>query len=750
MKKTDEALLYHSHPTPGKLAIVPTKPCESARDLSLAYSPGVAKPCLEIASNPEDVYRYTGKGNLVAVITNGTAVLGLGDIGPKAAKPVMEGKAVLFKTFADIDVFDLELDCSSTAQFIETVAALAPTFGGINLEDIKAPECFEIEETLKKRLDIPVFHDDQHGTAIIAGAALLNALEVAGKPISEISLVVNGAGAAAIACCHLLLKIGLRKDQIILCDSKGVINQARFDEVNGHKRDFISSTKASTLEQALKGADVFFGLSVAGALTPTMLSSMAKNPIVFAMANPDPEIDYPTAKKTRPDAIIATGRSDYPNQVNNVLGFPFVFRGALDVQARGINEEMKLAAVYALAKLAKEPVPDSVRQAYGNASFSYGPEYLIPKPFDPRVLYYVAPAVAKAAMESGLARKEIDLEEYEFKLKSKQHHGRVVLRSFQTLAKQSTGKRIAFSEGAHPKVLKAAAMVREEGVAVPVLMGERAKIESIAKGLDIDASQFEIIDPLKDERYPSFVEAYFRSKSRSGITFADAQRAMRNEHLYACSLLLHEDVDGLISGVDENYPHMVKPILEIIGLRAEAKRAAGLYLVSIKEQLYFFADTTLNLKVDSRVLADIALMAADFARSMNITPRVAMLSFSNFGSVDHPMAKMVRDAKDLVLEVAPELEIDGEMQADAAVVEEILREKFPFSRLSSPANILVFPDMQSGNISYKLLQRLGGARVIGPVLLGLNAPAYVMQRHAGVDEIFNMAIIASAQAAMKK
>ena len=749
MSDFQDALDYHEFPTPGKIATVLTKSCETVRDLSLAYSPGVAVPCLEIAKDQSAVYRYTSKANLVAVISNGTAVLGLGDIGPHASKPVMEGKGVLFKSFAGIDVFDLELDCKDPERFVDAVVALGPTFGGINLEDIKAPECFYIETELKKRLDIPVFHDDQHGTAIIAGAALLNALEIIGKKLDSITLVVSGAGAAAIACANLLFRLGLPRENLLMVDSTGVIYAGRKEGMNSFKSEFAVETDRRSLADAMNGADVFFGLSAKDLLTPEMLLTMAENPIVFAMANPDPEIDYNLAKATRSDVIVATGRSDFPNQVNNVLGFPYIFRGALDVRARGINEEMKMAAVRALAALAKESVHESVHAAYGGVGFSFGPEYLIPKPFDPRVLYYVAPAVAKAAMETGMARETVDLDEYTLRLKGKQNKGRIVLRGFYDVARQAATKRIAFPEGSNPKVLKAAAMAFEEGIAAPVLIGKRSKIVEEAKALEIDISKFEVIEPPTDERYALYVERYYRMHCRKGITQVEAERAVRLENIFANMMLSEKDVDGVICGVDRSFPSMMRPILEMVGLQEGAATAAGLFLVSVGERLFFFSDTAINIDMTSEKLADIALMTAEFAESMAVVPRVAMLSFSNFGSTRHPAVQMIREAKSLVKARRPQLQIDGEMQADTAVVSSIIQENYPFCELEGAANVLVFPDMQSGNIAFKLLQHLGDARIIGPIILGLKAPAYVLQRHAKVDEIFNMITVAVAQASIR-
>jgi len=748
MSEKEAALNYHEFPTPGKIEVVPTKPCDTARDLSLAYSPGVAEPCLAIAENEQDVFRYTSKGNLVAVISDGTAVLGLGNIGPSASKPVMEGKGVLFKAFAGIDVFDIELNCKDVDSFIETVAAMEPTFGGINLEDIKAPECFEIETRLKERLDIPVFHDDQHGTAIIASAGLLNALEVCGKKIEEVKMVVSGAGASAIACTNLCIALGLKRENILMVDSKGVIYKGRAEGMNQFKEPFANETDRRTLADALVDADVFLGLSMKDVLKPEMLLSMADDPIVFAMANPDPEINYELAKSTRDDVIIATGRSDYPNQVNNVLGFPFIFRGALDVRAKGINEEMKMAAVKALAQLAKEPVTDDVKAAYGNTDFSFGRDYIIPKPFDPRVLYHVSPAVAKAAIDSGMARQEIDIEEYILKLKATTNKGRVMLRRYYNMARKSSKKRIVYSEGANERVLAAAMMAKSEGIAEPVLVGCEKEIQEQVQKLDLDISGIEIIDPKNNDFYEKYVDLYYSLRKRKGATITEAKEAPRIPNIFSSLLLKEGEVDGMICGVDRYFARQVRPVFEIIGLKENYKTSAALYIVSIADKLLFFADAAINLEMDSEKMAEIAIMSAEFAESMNIEPRVGMLSFSNFGSVKHESAGMVRKATELARAKNPSLIIEGEIQADTALDEGILKGTYPFSQLSESANVLVFPDMQSANISYKLLQRLGGARVVGPVILGLAAPAYVVQRHASIDEIFNMTTVAVAQASM--
>jgi malate dehydrogenase (oxaloacetate-decarboxylating)(NADP+) len=748
MSLKKDALHYHEFPTPGKLAVVPTKPCETAHDLALAYSPGVAEPCLRIEKNPEDAYRYTAKGNLVAVISNGTAVLGLGDIGALAGKPVMEGKAVLFKSFADIDVFDLELDCKDPEKLVDMIAALAPSFGGINLEDIKAPECFYIEQELQRRLQIPVFHDDQHGTAIVTAAAFLNGLLLTKRSIETVRLVANGAGASALACVRLLISLGLPRQNVILCDTTGVIYRGRSSGMNSFKAEFAADTEARTLADALVGADVFLGLSSKGALLPEMLAQMAPNPLVFAMANPDPEIEYEVARAARPDAILATGRSDYPNQINNVLGFPYIFRGALDCRARAINEPMKLAAVHALAALARESVPDTVRRAYAQQDFSFGTEYLIPKPFDPRVLYYVAPAVAKAAMESGVAGLSLDIAAYTLRLKGKQNHGREMLDCYYHLARKSKHKRIVFPDAANPKIIKAALMAQAEGLADPIFIGVQAKIEEIAKRLEVDISGIQIIEPDRDSRCEQYAQALFNSQARRGVTRSIARKELTRSHIFGTMMVASGDADGMVCGVERNYPQLVRPILRHIGPRPGVKTCAGMYIVSIRGRLLFFADTAINITLNSEQLAEVGLLTAEFAASMNVQPRVAFLSFSNFGSSEHSASQVVRGAKDMLQARAPHLQVEGEMQADTALQLDVLREHYPFCTLDGPANVLIFPDMQSGNIAFKLLQHLGGARVVGPVILGLRAPAYVVQRHADVDEIFNMITVASAQASL--
>ncbi len=750
MEEQSKALRYHSDPVPGKLAIVSTKPCDTAAELSLAYSPGVSEPCLAIERDPNLIYKYTAKGNLVAVISNGTAVLGLGNIGAEASKPVMEGKAILFKRFADIDVFDLELKSTNTDEFVNTVVNLAPTFGGINLEDIKSPECFEIEEALKAKLDIPVFHDDQHGTAIIASAALINALEVTNRKITDIKLVISGAGAAAIACARLLVRLGLPRENIFLCDTKGVVYRGRAEGMNKYKEEFATVTSARSLADALRGADVFFGLSKKDALSPEMLLTMAANPIVFAMANPDPEIPYDIAKATRPDVIVATGRSDFPNQVNNVLGFPFIFRGALDVRAKAINDEMKLAAVYALARLAKESVPESVRQAYGDQDFRFGPDYLIPKPFDPRVLYYVAPAVAEAAIATGVAREAINIGEYTLNLKGKNNRGRDLISRFYQIARTQQSTRIALVEGRDPRVLTAAAMATEEGLAAITLIGDKQAIESAAANCGVNLDEMEILDPALYSHLSKLQNRYKEIRSLRNGTLVKIEEIISTDVVFANLLLAEGIVDGLVCGVNQIYRTMAKPIVEILGFDDDAVAAAGLHIASLNNQTFLLADTTMNADMTSEKLANTALLAAKFAVQLGIEPRVALLSFSSFGSFQHPNSDLVCRAREIVREKNPQLEIRGEMQADLAMMPHLFSSDYPESLLTGPANVLVFPDMQSGNIAYKLLQRLAGARIVGPILLGIKSPAHIMNRHATSDDVFNMIAVTAAQAALKR
>ncbi len=736
-----DALEYHRlKGQPGKLSIVPTKPMETQRDLSLAYSPGVAIPVLEIEKQPDDAYEYTAKGNLVAVISNGTAILGLGNRGALASKPVMEGKAVLFKRFADVDVFDIEVNATDPDELIRVVAAIAPTFGGINLEDIKAPECFYIEETLKEMLDIPVFHDDQHGTAIISNAGLLNALEIVGKDIGEIKMVVNGAGASAISCTKLAIRLGVKPENILMCDSRGVIHTGRSD-LNQYKAQFAVDTDARTLEDAIRGADVFFGLSVADVLTPEMVKSMAERPIIFAMANPDPEIRYEVAKEARPDCIMATGRSDYPNQVNNVLGFPFIFRGALDVRARAINEEMKLAAVRALASLAKQDVPDSVLRAYGLESLKFGPEYIIPKPLDPRVLLWEAPAVAQAAMDTGVARKHIDIEAYRQQLAFRMGKGEQVRHFIMNKARSSGGtKRLVFAEGEESKIIRAAAIVADENIAHPILLGDETRIREIIQKLGLDFTP-EVINPRTYPRLDAYTKRFYEMRQRKGLTFSHASKRILEPNIFGPMMVHMGDADAFVSGLTYEYPEVIRPALQIHHTAPTAQRVAGVYLMIVDDRVYLFTDATVNIDPSAEDLADIACLAADFARQLEITPRVAFLSFSNFGSTPHPFSNKVRQAVRIVKERCPDFLVDGEMQADTAVVPEIVEERFPFSAVKD-ANVLVFPSLESANIAYKLLARLGKARAIGPILLGMGAPVHVLQTGDDVNDIVQVAAVA--------
>ncbi len=738
----EDALEYHRlKGKPGKLAIIPTKPMDTQRDLSLAYSPGVAEPVLEIEKDPELAYEYTAKGNLVAVISNGTAILGLGDRGALASKPVMEGKAVLFKKFADVDVFDIEVNTHDPDELIRVVAAIAPTFGGINLEDIKAPECFYIEEKLKEMLDIPVFHDDQHGTAIISAAALANALELVGKRHDEIRIAISGAGASAISCAELAIRWGVRRENIMLVDSKGVVYKGRKEGMNPYKERFAVETDARTLADAVRGADVFYGLSVANVLTPEMVKTMAERPIIFAMANPDPEIRPELAREARPDVIIATGRSDYPNQVNNVLGFPFIFRGALDVRARAINEEMKMAASRALAALAKEDVPDSVLRAYGLESLKFGPDYIIPKPLDPRVLLWEAPAVAQAAMESGVARKKIDIDEYREQLAYRLGKGEQVRHFIMNKAKAAGGKkRIAFAEGEESKVLRAAAIIQEEGIGIPVLIGRKAVIEERLQTLGLDCA-LEIVDPATFLRLEAYAQAYYELRQRKGMTLQMARKRIREANVFGAMMVKMGDADAFISGLTYEYPEVIRPALQIHHTKPEATRAAGVYLMIVDDRVYFFTDATVNIDPTSEDLAEIACLAADFARQLEVEPRIAFLSFSNFGSTPHPLSEKVRRAVELVKARRPDLIVDGEMQADTAVVPSIIEERYPFSAVKD-ANVLVFPSLESANIAYKLLARLGKAKAIGPILLGIGAPVHVMQTGDDVNDIVQIAAVA--------
>ncbi len=742
-----DALEYHSMGRKGKIEVISTKPCQTAADLSLAYSPGVAEPCLAIEKNPDDAYKYTAKGNLVAVVSNGTAVLGLGNLGALAGKPVMEGKGILFKRFADIDVFDIELDTENPDEIIRACQLLEPTFGGINLEDIKAPECFYIEEELKKTMKIPVFHDDQHGTAIISSAALLNALELVGKKMGDIRIVVNGAGASANSCAKLAIALGVRRENLIMCDTKGVIYKGRTVGMNPYKELFAAETELRTLEEAAKGADVLFGLSVKGAFTADMVRSMAPNPIIFAMANPDPEITPAEAFAVRSDVIMATGRSDYPNQVNNVLGFPFIFRGALDVRATGINEEMKLAAVKALAKLTREEVPDSVSKAYGNVKFSFGRDYIIPKPFDPRVLLHVAPAVAQAAMDTGVARQPIeDMEKYIEHLESTQGKSKEIMRYIINKAKTDP-KRVAFPEGDNEKMLRAAQILVDEGIARPILIGNSIKIRNKIDDLGLSLDDVQIVDTENSKYTEPYAKELYRLRQRKGITENEAGRIIRRKsrNHFGAMMVRMGDADAMLSGIDAHYPETIRPALEVIGKQPNLTSVHGMYMMVFKKGVYFMADTTVEIDPSAEELAETAILAAQNVKVFDIDPRVAMLSFSNFGSVRHPLSDKVRKAVEIVKERAPELIIDGEMQADTAVVQELL-DHFSFSKLKQTANVLIFPDLNSGNIAYKLLARLGGAEAIGPILMGMQKPVHVLQRGDDVSDIVNMAAIAVVDA----
>ncbi|MDP9193297.1 MAG: NADP-dependent malic enzyme [Acidobacteriota bacterium] len=740
--KRDEALEYHSGGRPGKIEVVPTKPTATQRDLSLAYTPGVAIPCLEIAANPADVYKYTAKGNLVAVITNGTAVLGLGDIGAAAGKPVMEGKGVLFKRFADIDVFDIEIDTHDTEEFIRCVKLLEPTFGGINLEDIAAPACFEIEERLKASMNIPVFHDDQHGTAIISAAALVNALEVAGKKIEDVRIVISGAGAAAMACLRLYIKLGLKKENVLLVDRHGVIFKGRKDDMTSYKEEFAADTDRRTLSDAFVNADIFIGLSAGGIVSQDMIKSMAPDPIVFAMANPTPEIGYEEAVAARPDVIMATGRSDYPNQVNNVLGFPFIFRGALDCRATTINDEMKLAASHALANLAKEDVPDSVLRAYGNERMSFGREYLIPKPFDYRVLLNVPVAVARAAAETGVAQLPIeDYDEYRRRLESMLGRSRGMMHELYGRARQNP-KRIVFPEGDQEKIIRAAKILIDEKLAHPILLVHREEIGALLRKYNVDESKITIIDINRSPDYERYAQRFHELRRRHGITVADSHRILNSRNYYAMMMLDAGDADGVIAGLRAYYPATLKPALQIVKTRPGVKHVSGAYLLMFKNRMLILADTTVNISPDSETLAEIAEQTAETAKRFNLEPRIAMISFSDFGSTQHAHTTKVRDAVEILKKRRPDLIVEGEMQADTAVVPEIAQQDHPWSAIQGDANVLVFSNLDAANAAYKLLWRLGGAEVIGPILQGIAKPVHVLQRGVDVNDIVNMAAIA--------
>ena len=746
-----DALQYHSQGKPGKIEVVSTKPCSTQRDLSLAYTPGVAEPCLEIEKNPDDAYRYTAKGNLVAVVSNGTAVLGLGNIGALAGKPVMEGKGVLFKRFADVDVFDIELNSENSDDIIKTVQMLEPTFGGINLEDIKAPECFYIEEELKKTMNIPVFHDDQHGTAIISGAALINAVEIVKKKLDKIKVVFSGAGAAGIACAKHYEMLGVKHDNVILVDTKGVVYKGRKEGMNKYKEYFAVDTEMRTLEEVMKGADVFCGVSAKDILTKDMVKSMAKDPIIFAMANPDPEISYPDAVDARKDVIMATGRSDYPNQVNNVLGFPFIFRGALDVRASVINDEMKMAASYALAKLAKEDVPDSVIRAYGKDRIEFGREYIIPKPFDSRVLTWVAPAIAKAAMDSGVARNPIkDFEEYRDALEARLGRWHEVTRFFIHKA-QTDPKRIVFPEGEEAKILRAAQIIVDYKIAKPILLGHPERIYEKIKelGLNFEKNEIEIIQPSKSPNFDTYVQALYELRKRKGISLYDAKRIIKTANGFGMVMVREGDADGLISGLTQHYPETIKPALQIIGKEAGTHCIAGLYILVFKNSTIFIADSTINIDPNAEELAEIAILSAETVKNFGILPKVAMLSFSNFGSTKHKLTEKVSRATEIVKSRMPDLIVEGEMFADTAMNPETISTYYPFSKLKDKANLLICPDLTSANIAYKLLASIGGAVAIGPILMGINKPVYLLGQESYVDDIVNITAMAVFEAKRK-
>ena len=744
--RDQDALDYHSSTPAGKISVNPTKPCRTQRDLSLAYTPGVAVPCMEIYNDPNAVYKYTAKGNLVAVVTNGTAVLGLGNIGPAAGKPVMEGKGVLFKRFADIDVFDIELATADPKEIIRACQMLEPTFGGINLEDIKAPECFEIEEELRKTLSIPVFHDDQHGTAIISGAAMMNAVEIAGKTLEGIRMVINGAGASAIACAEHYIELGVKREHIIICDTKGVVYQGRVEGMNAFKSRLANDTPCRTLSEALVDADVFVGLSQGNCVTGDMVKPMAPNPVIFAMANPNPEISPEIALAARPDAIMATGRSDYPNQVNNVLGFPFIFRGALDVRARTINAAMKLAATRALAALAKQDVPDAVRRAYGVEQMEFGREYIIPTPFDSRVLIEVSAAVAKAAMDSGVAQHTINIDQYKLDLERRLGQSHHVMRMMIQKARRKPC-RVVFPEGEEPKILRACQILLDEQIAKPILIGNEARIEELTHELHLDLTGVRIVDPAAFAPMASYVDAYYQMRQRKGITRTEAEALRTDPTRFGAMMLSQGEADALIAGVSQHYPDTIRPALEVIPLAKQYRKVAGMYvLITPRGDMFFLADTTVNIEPSAEDLAEIAIMTAHKARSFDVEPRVALLSFSNFGSSRHPLAQKVAKAVEIIRRRDPELKVDGEMQADTAVVPEILEQTYPFSRLKGGANVLVFPNLESGNIAYKLLMRIGGAEAIGPILMGLSKPVHVLQRGCEVDDIVKIAAIAAVDA----
>ena len=741
----EDALDYHRQEPPGKIAIETTKPTNTQRDLSLAYSPGVAAPCREIRDSPESVFEYTAKGNLVAVVSDGSATLGLGDIGPQASKPVMEGKGVLFKRFADIDVFDLELDTSGPEGMVQAVAAMEPTFGGINLEDIKAPECFEVESRLRDRLDIPVFHDDQHGTAIISGAALLNAAELAGKDLGELEVVFSGAGASAIASARFYVSLGVERENITMCDSSGIITESRSEAVNRFKQEFASDRPEGDLADAMDGADVFVGLSVGGVVDQEMVRSMAPNPIVFAMANPDPEIGYEAAKSARDDTVImATGRSDYPNQVNNVLGFPFIFRGALDVRATEINEAMKVAAARALADLARQDVPDAVVKAYGDEPLQFGPEYIIPKPLDPRVLFEVTPAVAEAAIESGCARTDLNTDTYVEALEGRLGKSREMMRVVLNKAK-SDPKRVVLAEGGDEKMIRAAYQLVDQGIARPLLIGDRDRIDAVVETLGLSFEP-DVLDPAAAD-LDRYAEWLYEQRQRKGVTRREAAELVQNGDYLGSVLVEMDEADALLTGLTHHYPSALRPPLEVVGTAPDAEYAAGVYMLTFKNRVVFCADATVNVDPDADVLAEVTRHTAELARRFNVEPRAALLSYSDFGSVDTEGAAVPRRAAErLRSDPSVDFPVDGEMQADTALVEEMLTESYEFSELDEPANVLVFPNLEAGNIGYKLLQRLGGAEAIGPMLVGMDKPVHIIQRGDEVKDVVNLAGVAVVDA----
>jgi len=746
MSFTEDVLRYHREPRPGKTEVVPTKPCFSQRDLSLAYTPGVAIPCRAIKAAPDTSYDYTNRGNLIAVITNGTAVLGLGNIGSLASKPVMEGKAVLFKRFANIDVFDIEVDTTDPDEFIRTVKLLEPTFGGVNLEDIKAPDCFYIEEQLRAQMAIPVFHDDQHGTAIISAAAMLNAAAITDRRVADLRGVINGAGAAGIACGRLYIQLGVSPRNLIMADSRGVIYKGRTDGMNPYKEELACDTEARTLQDAVDGADMLVGLSVKGAFTAALLKRMGANPIVFALANPDPEIDYHDAKAARPDAIIATGRSDFPNQVNNVLGFPFIFRGALDVRATEINEAMKVAAVRALADLAREDVPDAVIRAYGGKPIRFGTEYIIPKPLDTRALLKVVPAVAEAAVNSGVARAPLpEREVYIQRLEASLGPEREIMRKIIFRAQQDP-MRIVLPEGNHPVIIRAAHHVAREGVAHPLLLGEPAKIQALAESLHVPLDGVEIMDPRCNPHVEAFTDTLFRLRQRKGWTLAETRAQLDNPYVFGAMLVREGQVDGQVHGIAQSYPNAIRPVLQVIARRAGVNHVSGLYLIILKNRTLLFADATVNIEPDASALAEIAVLAGEMAVFFDMVPRVAMLSYSNFGSVRNVATRRMARAVALAREKNPDLVVEGEMQADTALTDSILSEEFGFNGLGQAANVLVFPDLASGNIAYKLMDRLGDAKVVGPLLMGIDRPFNVLSRNADVENVVNLMAITVAQA----